>query len=190
MADGAYGPGGQSEIAPSPVPGSRAEGAWIEGAQCAERAGASAHGPCDCVARNLSRRRRTTPGAPGPGVQRDQLGRRAVRPCLRHGSCADRVGWTRGLKAGVTKHTAAVLTASAPVDGVRKRRRWARARRVCMANGRGVEYEAGVKAAMAEARRASANLHAHGTSWASGLGGPEVGWRSSHVTRSSGHENA
>ena len=39
----------------------------------------------------------------------------------------------------------------------------------------GMEYEAGVKAAMAEARRASVDLHAHGTSWASGLGGSEVG---------------
>ena len=59
-----------------------------------------------------------------------------------------------------------------------------------MANGRGVEYAAVGGAVESNARTAQADVHAHGNSWASGLGGPEVGWRSSHVTRSSGHENA
>ena len=62
------------------------------------------------------------------------------------------------MKAGVTKHTVAVLTASTPVDGVRTRRQRACARRDCMANGRGVENEAGAGAVESDARRASADL--------------------------------
>ena len=83
----------------------------------------SARRPCDCEAKNLSRRKRATLGAQWLGVGAARwVGAKTDLACdtLVAQSKRERA---RGLKAGASKHSAAVLTTPTRMNGVRVRRR-------------------------------------------------------------------